>query len=127
METAARPPRAAAFPRRPVPLLLAPRTAEVALDLTLEPTTPAVDFCRGLPETFAQALAPLGAHHVEQSGAWRGRVEIDGARHDVRGHGQPRPLLGPPELGRRGPLAPLHGSSRASGAAPTSSPCTRWR
>jgi hypothetical protein len=75
------------FPPPPLTLLLAPRTAEVALDLTFEPASPAIDFCRGLPEAVLAALAPLGAHHVEQSGTWRGHLEIDGVRHDVRGTG----------------------------------------
>lgn len=75
------------FPPPPVPLLLAPRTVEVQLDLEFEPTTPAIDFCRGLPEDVLATLAPLGAHHLEQSGVWHGHLEIDGARRDIRGTG----------------------------------------
>jgi hypothetical protein len=77
----------AAFPPAPLPLLLSPRTAFVDLDLTFEPATPAIDFCRELPEDVLTALAPLGAHHVEQSGTWRGSLVVDGARHEVRGTG----------------------------------------
>ncbi len=77
----------AGFPPPPLPLLLAPRTVLVELDLTLEPTTPAIDFCRGLPEAVRRALEPLGAHHVEQSGTWHGHVEIGGVRAEVRGTG----------------------------------------
>ncbi len=75
------------FPPSLVPLLLTPRTVDVRLDLTLEPTTPAIDFCRGLPDDVLEALAPLGAHHVEQSGIWRGFVEVDGKHCAVRGTG----------------------------------------
>jgi pyruvate,water dikinase len=75
------------FPPAPLPLLWAPRTVDVRLDLTLEPSTPAIDFCRGLPEDVLEALAPLGAHHVEQSGEWRGFVEVDGVRHEILGTG----------------------------------------
>jgi rifampicin phosphotransferase len=77
----------ASFPPALLPLLCAPRTVDVRLDLELEPTTPAIDFCRGLPDDVLEALAPLGAHHLEQSGAWRGFVEVDGARHHVHGTG----------------------------------------
>jgi hypothetical protein len=75
------------FPPSPLPLLLAPRTVEVELDLAFEPTTPAIDFCRGLPEDVLAALAPLGAHHLEQSGAWRGYLEVDGVRREIQGTG----------------------------------------
>ncbi len=78
---------AAAFPAGPLPLLLRPRTIEVAVDLTLEPATPAVDFCQGLSAETLGALAPLGAHHVEQSGVWRGAVTLDGRRIAVAGSG----------------------------------------
>jgi hypothetical protein len=70
-----------------VPLLCAPRTAHVRLDLTLEPTTPAIDFCRGLPDDVLEALADLGAHHLEQSGVWRGFVEVEGTRREIHGTG----------------------------------------
>jgi hypothetical protein len=76
-----------AFPPTPLPLLACPRTVEVALDLVFEPATPAIDFCRGLPEDVLAALAPLGAHHVEQSGTWRGTLVVDGVRREVRGTG----------------------------------------
>ena len=66
------------FPPGPVPLLLTPREVAVRIDLRFAPATPAVDFCRGLPDDVREALAPLGAHHVEQSGAWTGTVEADG-------------------------------------------------
>jgi pyruvate,water dikinase len=75
------------FPPSPLPLLCAPRTVDVSLALTLEPTTPAIDFCRGLPDDVREALAPLGAHHIEQSGNWRGFLETDGERRAVRGTG----------------------------------------
>src|SRR5262249_41676755 len=73
------------FPPAPLPMLLMPRTVEVDLDLALEPATPAIDFCRGLPDDVLDALAPLGAHHVEQSGTWRGSLVVGGVRHEVRG------------------------------------------
>ena len=76
------------------------------------PTTPAVDFTHGLTATERARLSPLGAHHVEQSGRWRGGIEIDGERWPLRRHGQPRPLLGPARLGCRGLVAPVHGPLR---------------
>jgi pyruvate,water dikinase len=75
------------FPPAPVPLLLAPRTAAVSLDLAFVPATPAVDLCAGLPPDVLLALRPLGDHHVEQSGAWRGTVVVDGTGFDVAGTG----------------------------------------
>jgi phosphohistidine swiveling domain-containing protein len=78
---------ATAFPGPVLGLLLGPRTVEVEIDLTLEPTTPAVDYCRGLSADTLSALAPLGAHHLEQSGTWRGVVVIDGRRVAVEGPG----------------------------------------
>jgi rifampicin phosphotransferase len=75
------------FPPAPVPLLLSPRTVAVSLELTFSPTTPAVDFCEGLPADALDALAPLGAHHVEQSGAWWGTAVVDGRRFPVAGTG----------------------------------------
>jgi pyruvate,water dikinase len=77
----------ASFPGPVLGLLLGPRTVEVEIDLTLEPTTPAVDYCRGLPADILAALAPLGAHHLEQSGIWRGAIVIDGRRVAVEGTG----------------------------------------
>jgi hypothetical protein len=34
-----------------------------------------------------ESLRPLGAHHVEQSGAWRGTVTVDGKAFPVSGSG----------------------------------------
>jgi hypothetical protein len=87
LKTRLAPHEPASFPPPPVPLLLAPRTVDVELDLVFEPTTPAIDLCRGLPEDVLKALAPLGAHHLEQSGVWRGHVEVDGVRRAIRGTG----------------------------------------
>ena len=81
------PHEAAGFPAAPIPLLLRPRTVEVSVDLSLEASTPAVDFCRGLPPETLEVLAPLGAHHVEESGAWRGTIVLDGHTHVVAGSG----------------------------------------
>ena len=77
----------AAFPGPVLGLWLGPRTVDVEIDLTLEPTTPAVDYCRGLPADTLLALAPLGAHHLEQSGLWRGVVVVDGRCFAVEGTG----------------------------------------
>ena len=71
------------FPPGPVPLLLTPREVAVRLDLRFSPTTPAIDFCDGLPDDVREALRPLGAHHVEQSGAWTGTVDVDGRVSDA--------------------------------------------
>ena len=78
---------AEAFPAAPLPLLLRPRTTSVSVDLTLEPATPALDFCQGLSAETLAALAPLGAHHLEQSGVWRGAITLDGRRVAVAGSG----------------------------------------
>jgi pyruvate,water dikinase len=78
---------AVGFPPAPVPLLLGPRTVDVSLDLSLLPTTPAVDLCAGLPDDVLASLRPLGAHHVEQSGAWRGTVVVDGHAFPFSGTG----------------------------------------
>jgi len=78
---------AASFPPAPLPLLLTPRTVSVELDLSFVPTTPAVDLCDGLPLDVLEALRPLGGHHVEQSGAWRGSVVVDGRAHQLEGTG----------------------------------------
>jgi hypothetical protein len=48
------------------------------MELTFSPATPAIDFTPGLPADLRQALAELGAHHVEQSGDWRGHLSVDG-------------------------------------------------
>ena len=76
-----------AFTPGPLPLLLAPRTVPVTLDLAFVPKTPAVDLCAGLGEDVLESLRPLGAHHVEQSGAWRGTVVVDGKPFAVAGTG----------------------------------------
>jgi phosphohistidine swiveling domain-containing protein len=68
---------AAGFPSSPQAMLLAPRTARVVIDLRFEPACPAVDFCPGLPERSRAALRPLGDHHLEQSGRWRGEIRVD--------------------------------------------------
>ena len=75
------------FPPGPIPLLLTPREVPVRIDLRFSPKTPAIDFCRGLPDDVRQALAPLGAHHVEQSGTWAGAIEVDGRSLRVAGTG----------------------------------------
>ncbi len=75
------------FPPGPVPLLLAPRTAEVRLELRLAPTTPAIEFARTLPEELRALLTPLGAHHVEQSGRWTGRIDVFGQAWTFDGTG----------------------------------------
>lgn len=75
------------FPPGPVPLVLSPRTVPVSIDLTFAPTTPAVDFCRGLDAAAREALRPLGSYHVEQSGTWRGELVVDGERFAIRGTG----------------------------------------
>jgi pyruvate,water dikinase len=77
----------AAFPPPPVPLLLSPRTVAVGVDLAFAPATPAVDLCAGLPADVLQSLRPLGAHHVEQSGEWRGTVTVEGQAFSVSGGG----------------------------------------
>jgi hypothetical protein len=76
-----------AFPPGLVPLLLSPRTVPVSIDLTLFPDTPPVDFCAGLPDDVRRALEPLGSHHVEQSGSWRGTVTVDGRAMRFEGPG----------------------------------------
>ena len=75
------------FPPGPLPLLLAPRTVPVRVDLDFVPATPAVDLCAGLGPDVLASLRPLGAHHVEQSGAWRGTVVVDGKLFEVSGTG----------------------------------------
>jgi pyruvate,water dikinase len=76
-----------AFPPGPLPLLLAPRAVPVRIDLGFGPTTPAVDLCAGLGKGVLESLRPLGAHHVEQSGSWRGTVVVDGQAFAVSGTG----------------------------------------
>jgi len=67
-----------AFPPGPLALLLAPRVHDAELDLRFEPSTPAIDLAAALPPDDRRALEPLGRHHVEQSGAFRGRLTLDG-------------------------------------------------
>jgi pyruvate,water dikinase len=76
-----------ALPPGPLPLLLAPRTVPVSIDLAFVPTTPPIDFGRQLSEAEREALRPLGSYHVEQSGAWRGEVVVDGRRIALAGTG----------------------------------------
>jgi hypothetical protein len=78
---------AARFPDAPLPLLLRRRKVHLDLDLAFTPTTPAIDFAAALSEESREHLRPLGAHHVEQSGRWQGRLEIDGVAHTVEGTG----------------------------------------
>lgn len=68
------------FPPGPLPLLLAPRRVEVDLDLAFEPASPAIDLVAGLSEEARGIAEPLGRHHVEQSGCFRGQLTIDGQR-----------------------------------------------
>jgi len=77
VEAAMAPFEASAFPASPPSLVLAPRTTRVVIDLVFEPRCPAFDFCRGLGERARAALRPLGDHHLEQSGRWRGLVRVD--------------------------------------------------
>ncbi|HEY7511674.1 MAG TPA: PEP-utilizing enzyme, partial [Vicinamibacteria bacterium] len=77
----------AAFPPGPLPLLLAPRTARVALDLTFHAGTPAVDLAAGLPDDVRHAMRELAAHHVEQSGDWNGTVAVDDRAWRFQGTG----------------------------------------
>ena len=75
------------FPPGPLPLLLAPRSVEVELDLAFRPLGPAVDFSRLLTAAQREAMRPLGDHHVEQAGTFAGRVTIDGRPFPVLGTG----------------------------------------
>jgi len=78
---------AAGFPPGPVPLVAAPRTSAVRFELHFGATTPAVDFTPGLTEAERAQLSPVGAHHIEQSGRWRGGGEIDGDVWRIDGTG----------------------------------------
>jgi len=78
---------ASAFPLGPLPLLMAPRVHEVDLDLTLEPTTPALDLVQALDPDARRAFVPLGRHHVEQSGVFRGPLRVDGRAHALEATG----------------------------------------
>ncbi|HVQ29775.1 MAG TPA: PEP/pyruvate-binding domain-containing protein, partial [Vicinamibacteria bacterium] len=77
----------ATFPPGPLPLVLAPRSVEVELDLVFAPTGPAVDFSLLLTDAEREAVRPLGDHHIEQAGTFVGRVEIDGRRFEIEGRG----------------------------------------
>jgi hypothetical protein len=77
----------ATFPPGPLPLVLAPRSVEVELDLVFEPTGPAVDFSLLLTDAEREAVRPLGDHHIEQAGTFVGRVGIDGRGFDIQGWG----------------------------------------
>jgi pyruvate,water dikinase len=87
IDTWVAPHESSAFPPRPVPLLLAPRTTRLRGGLTLTPTTSAIDFCELLPPDAREWLRSLGSHHVEQSGRWQGDLDVDGRslRFDGRG------------------------------------------
>jgi hypothetical protein len=50
----------------------------VELDLLFEPATPAIDLTLALDPEERRALEPLGRHHVEQSGVFRGQLRLDG-------------------------------------------------
>jgi pyruvate,water dikinase len=78
---------ASAFPPAPIPAFLAPRTRAVSLSLDFSPATPAFDLSQGLPQDAIEALRPLGRHHVEQSGRWRGEIVVDGRRFGFDGRG----------------------------------------
>lgn len=86
---------AAAFPPGPVALLFAPRVHEVELDLAFQPSTPAVDLAAGLAPELRQVLAPLGRHHVEQSGVFRGRLLVDGRSLELEATGSRDHSWGP--------------------------------
>jgi phosphohistidine swiveling domain-containing protein len=81
------PHESAGFPPGPLPLLLAPRTVPVRLDLAFSAHTAAIDFTRGLPDDVRQALVELGSNHVEQSGDWRGTLSVDGRTAPFEGTG----------------------------------------
>jgi len=76
-----------AFPPAPIPALFTPRTLAVSLRLDFSPATPAFDLSHGLRPDVLEALRPLGRHHVEQSGRWRGEVVVDGRRFGFDGQG----------------------------------------
>ena len=76
-----------AFPPGVIPLLAAPRTVEVELDLEFRPETPTVDFCRSLAPEDREAVRPMGDHHLEQAGAFSGRVIVDGRVIAIEGTG----------------------------------------
>src|SRR6185503_9744650 len=75
------------FPPGPVPLVVSPRTSAVRFELHFAATTPGVDFTPGLSAAERARLIPVGAHHIEQSGRWRGGLEIDGDVWRIDGTG----------------------------------------
>lgn len=75
------------FPPAPLPLLLAPATVPIVLDLEFTRVTPAIDFCEGLPEETLRALEPMGRHHIEQSGLWSGELVLEGRRIPIEAKG----------------------------------------
>ena len=76
-----------AFPPGPIPVLLTPREVAVRIDLRFTSAGPAIDFCQGLPDEVRATLSALGAHHVEQSGTWRGTIDVGGRTFPVTGTG----------------------------------------
>jgi phosphohistidine swiveling domain-containing protein len=78
---------AVCFPPGPLPLLLMPRTVAVTIDLTFTPSTPSIDLCASLTEEQRGHVEPLGHHHVEQAGRWRGAVRVDGLSFAFDGDG----------------------------------------
>ena len=77
----------AGFPPGPIPLIASPRTSVVRFELRFAPTTPAVDFTHGRSDAERERLSPVGSHHIEQSGRWRGGVEVDGETWRMDGTG----------------------------------------
>jgi hypothetical protein len=77
----------AAFPPAPLKALLAPRTRDVRLSLELTPSIPAFDLSQALGPEEIEVVRPLGRHHVEQSGRWRGEIVVDGRRFEFDGDG----------------------------------------
>ena len=75
------------FPPAPLPLLLAPRSVEVEVDLAFRPVGPAVDFSLLLTAAEREAVRPLGDHHIEQAGTFEGKVTIGDRTYDVAGTG----------------------------------------
>ena len=75
------------FPPGPLPLVLAPRSVEVELDLAFRPAGPAVDLSRLITAAEREAVRPLGDHHIEQAGTFTGRVRIDGRTFVVEATG----------------------------------------
>ena len=75
------------FPPGPLPLVLAPRSVEVEVDLVFRPTGPAVDFSLLLTDAEREAVRPLGDHHIEQAGTFVGRVTDRRPGIRVRGRG----------------------------------------